>query len=388
MLQPRAGAALRVLHVKADMNPRSGGSVTAVHSVCDVTRLVGDECEVVCVGRDASGRGNPLRTFAPSWPRRLGTSMPLVRWLRRHVREYDLVEIHEIFTVTAWLTALVCRHARMPYIVRPHGSLDPFDLHKHRRLKRALGPLLRLIYLQGAAAICLTTAEERDRLVVFGADSIPRYAIPLPVDHPDLRGDRTAFRRCIGADDSQFVILFLSRVDYKKGIPRLLEALFALRADGADVCLAVCGTGTPAYEREIMAKVDQLELGSATHFLGFLKGQDKTDAFAGADAFVLPSDNENFGIAVVEAMYAKVPLVISPNVYISSLLNEARAALVVDTAPAAIASAIRLLMNDPVAASAMAERAALVAASHFAPSVVATKEAVMRREIIASTTGS
>jgi glycosyltransferase involved in cell wall biosynthesis len=134
--------------------------------------------------------------------------------------------------------------------------------------------------------------------------------------------------------------------------------------------------------------VAQAGLLDSTHFLGFVDGQRKADAFAGADAFVLASDNENFGIAVVEAMYAEVPVVISDNVYISSLLREKQAALVVPSTPEAVSSALSNVWNERHDTKQMIIRAAALADECFSPQAVAGDEFTMRRSVLASTRAS
>jgi glycosyltransferase involved in cell wall biosynthesis len=377
------------------MHRGSGGSVTAVFDICAVTRLCGDTAEIATV-REAGSAGRVaadaplggLLEFPPSWPKRLGASKAFAQWLRVHARDYDLVEIHEVFTLTAWCAALLCRATKTPYIVRPHGSLDPFDLRKHSRAKRLIGPLLRWLVLSGAAGLCLTSDEERDRVVDFGARHVPRYSTPLPVPRSAFSGDRATFRSELEVGDGEFVILFLSRLDYKKGLPCLISAVARLRTDGLTPRLVICGTGLPAFMTEVEALVAQAGLLDSTHFLGFVDGQRKADAFAGADAFVLASDNENFGIAVVEAMYAEVPVVISDNVYISSLLREKQAALVVPSTPEAVSSALSNVWNERHDTKQMIIRAAALADECFSPQAVAGDEFTMRRSVLASTRAS
>ena len=378
---------MRVLLVKANMDLESGGSVRAVLDICEVARRGNDRCDIAAVGERRAGLSGPStapspRLFPPSFPSRFGTSWAMFRWLMRNVRDYDLVELHEVFTVTAVGTALVCRVRGVPYIIRPHGSLDPFDLKKHGLPKRLLGPLLRRAILARATGFCLTSTLERERLVTFGSTAVPRHVVPLPVRPLPEVGDRQRFRDEVRADDDTLVVLFMSRIDYKKGLPRLISAVRRLRDSGRDVRIALCGTGEPSYLAEMRRLISDEGLTDVTHLLGFVQAQQKADALAGADAFVLPSDNENFGIAVVEAMYAGLPVIISENVYISSLLKAAGTAMVIDATEDGVVTALTSLMDDPRSAAERASRAAELAAREFSPEAVTAQEWRMRRAVL------
>lgn len=361
---PVAGAAirpLRCLHVIAGMDATQGGDVRATADLCTTLTLLGQPCEIATLGGHGAAssstalnpRGVPVHCFSPSFPRRLGNSVQLARWLRRHAGDYDLIEVHGVFRATSLLAAHAARRSRVPYIVHPHGSLDPFDLRKHHAVKRLLGPLFDRLLLRPARALVLTSAVEMANAYSFGAPT-PRFSVPPPIlDDPGV-GDRDAFRARLDAGPATFVLLFMSRIDYKKGLIRTLRALERVRRDGIDAVLVIAGTGTAAYEATVAAEVEGLGIDAHVHFIGFVDGQAKVDAFAGADAFVLASDNENFGVVVVEALRAGLPVVISDRVAIAGDLGAAGAAVVVTPDDAATAAGIATLARDRVRAAAIA----------------------------------
>jgi len=109
----------------------------------------------------------------------------------------------------------------------------------------------------------------------------------------------------------QKVILFLSRLDAKKGLDLLLPAFALVKQKFANAVLVLAGEGDPAFVNCLKAQATALGVGADVLWAGFITGQRKSAALADADAFVLPSHSENFGIAVLEAMAAGTPVVVS-----------------------------------------------------------------------------
>ena len=353
------------------MDATHGGDVRAIADLCAALTALGTRCDIATITGDATSAtpavnpvGVTIRAFSPTFPRRLGNSLPLARWVLRHARDYDLLEIHGVFRATSLIAATAARMARVPFIVHPHGSLDPFDLRKHRTAKRALGPLFDRALLRHARAVVFTSAIEMENADTFGAPT-RRCVVTPPILEDPGTGDRRRFRAQVGAGDATFVLLFMSRIDYKKGLLRTMRALARLRRDGLDVLLVVAGSGDSSYEATVIEEVRRLGLGANVRFVGFVDGQAKVDAFAGADAFVLASDNENFGVVVVEALRAGLPAVISDRVAIAADLDAAGAAVVVPPDDTATAAAVAALVRDPGRAAAIGSAGRRAAAALY-----------------------
>jgi glycosyltransferase involved in cell wall biosynthesis len=136
-------------------------------------------------------------------------------------------------------------------------------------------------------------------------------------------------------------LLFLSRLHPKKGLPLVLEALALARArSDVQLSLTVAGGGDGAYVGELRALAARLGVADLVYWTGHVEGAAKSALLAGADLFVLPSAQENFGIAVAEAMAAGLPVLVSHEVALSAEVREAGAGAVVPREPAAIADAI------------------------------------------------
>jgi glycosyltransferase involved in cell wall biosynthesis len=354
---------MNILHVMATLSPEAGGPQHALLGMAGGVARRGHSVTIAYVnspGRDASFPARAMSgvttiAFPPSFPRRFRASRSLGRWMRQSLGRFDVVHIHAIFTVGTLTAGSECRRAGIPYIVRPHGSLDPYDLRKKAWLKKVVGPLLIRHHLSGAAAVHCTSRREAERLVTYGAQ--PRIVVaPLPVLDAtrvsDTRRNQNSsprtvsFRDTLGIGPEHFLVLFMSRLDKKKNLDVLIEAIRRIAPNNPKVHLAVCGTGDPAYETHLKASARDVAGAGLVTFCGFLRGRQKADALLESDAFVLPSSNENYGVAVVEALHAGIPVICSDQVYISDDIADAEAGIVCSPTPDDVAAALLHLLED------------------------------------------
>ena len=264
------------------------------------------------------------RLFRRSFPARYSNSAELATWLKKSLVNFDLVEIHAVFSLLSWRTARMCRRLNVPYVIRPHSSLDPYDLRKHAGLKRVVGPLFVKRMLRESCGVLLTAPLEAERLKTYGA-AVKKFIVPLPVVFPDTTGSRSNFRSRYSIPSDAKVVLFLSRIDPKKGLDLLIPALGQLKNRFPKLWFVLAGTGSTTYSAVVQRALIDCGVAAFTTQIGFAAGQDKLDAFAGSDIFALPSYNENFGIAVAEAMNAGLPVLVSDEVYIWPDVHQARA---------------------------------------------------------------
>ena len=269
--------------------------------------------------------GYQVRYFRCSPFRRYKFSLDLLRWLSQHASEFDLAHIHALFSPVSTAAATICRQRNLPYILRPLGTLDPSDLQKKRRLKQIYATLLERPNLAGAAGIHFTSPQEAKISERFGTHA-PDLVIPLGVKLLMMPTKGRA-RAKWGIPDDQPLVLFMSRIDPKKGLNLLIPALERLATEGLNFHFVLAGTNPqdPDYEKQIQERVKASPLSSRTTITGFVTGELKAALLQDADLFVLPSYYENFGIAVAEAMVAGTPVVISDQVHIWEEVKDAEA---------------------------------------------------------------
>nr|WP_199318616.1 hormogonium polysaccharide biosynthesis glycosyltransferase HpsP [Leptolyngbya sp. FACHB-541] len=278
----------------------------------------------VPLDRPVAQEGYQVRYFRCSPFRRYKFSLGLLRWLADHADEFDLAHIHALFSPISSFSASVARSKNLPYLLRPLGTLDPADLQKKKALKQIYAALLERPNLAGAAAVHFTSPQEAKVSERFGAVT-QDLVIPLGVNwqKSDLTDSQTARNSVlqnlkIPRQQDVPLVLFMSRIDPKKGLDLLFPALERLLAEGLKFHFVLAG-GNPQdldYENRIRTQVQSSSLAPHSTIVGFVTGDSKTALLQTADLFVLPSYYENFGIAVAEAMAAGVPVVISDQVHI------------------------------------------------------------------------
>jgi glycosyltransferase involved in cell wall biosynthesis len=255
--------------------------------------------------------------------RRYKFSLDLLRWLWDHAQDYDIAHVHALFSPVSSFAATVLRQRNVPYLMRPLGTLDPADLRKKQQIKKLYAAVLERPNLAGAAAIHFTSEQEQRVSERFGTDT-PGIVLPLGVTPlPPTVTEIDVYEQFQIPRDRP-LILFMSRLDPKKGIDLLLPALETLQQTGVNFHLVMCGANPQdrAYEQSIYQRVENSALRSHVTLTGYVAGDTKAALLQAADLFVLPSYYENFGISVAEAMLAGVPVVISDQVHIWNTIQQ------------------------------------------------------------------
>ncbi len=310
---------MRVLHVIEGVDIRLGGLSTLLASITSMESLIGINNEVLSLDCPEEYVNKEIKCslhlFPASFPSRLSNSEQAINWLGDSVNGYDAVVIHSTWNLLSQRAGVVAKKKGVPYVFWPHNSLDPFDLQKKTCMKSLLGPTLIRGFLSNARAICSSSELESDRLQLFGSN-LPKYVLPYPIRFDGTKGNGKSFRDQYFLSEEDFVFLFLSRVDYKKGLDLTIKAFATITGQFPKTRLIVAGPDTKGYSDKIRQLIGDLALENKVKMIGNMSGQSKSDAFAGADCFVLASLNDSFGIALVEALQTGLPVLISDNVYI------------------------------------------------------------------------
>ncbi|MEG4118083.1 hormogonium polysaccharide biosynthesis glycosyltransferase HpsP [Microcoleus sp. N9_B4] len=301
----------------------------------------------VPLNKSIQQNGYQIIYFRCSPFRRYKFSLSLLQWLNANAQQFDLAHIHALFSPVTTFAATIARYHNLPYIMRPCGMLDPADLQKKKRLKQIYATLLERPNLAGAAAIHFTSKEEAKISERFGLGSTGK--MPVPQDLVIPLGVRADFYSDILPDSEIPIILFMSRIEPKKGLDLLIPALESLLAEGINFHFILAGSNPQdaGYETKIKEKIQNSNLGQSTTITGFMSGDSKVALLRKADLFVLPSYYENFGIAVAEAMAAGVPVAISDRIHIAEDIQQAEAGWVGPLEVGAIAHSIKSALLNP-----------------------------------------
>ena len=341
---------MKTLHIISSVDIKMGGTVSALMNILRVEKNIGMDATVVTLkANELDPSLKDLATFiiiSPSFPARFSRSKYANLWLHENARSFDIAFIHSIWGIIQIEASRILHHLRIPFSIWPHAALDPFDLQKKKYLKKILGPIFIRPMLDNSKAIICTTKLESERLERYGATDKTRV-LPLPISPLSAPGDRERFRKRYLLTNDDFVLLFLSRIDYKKGLNLLIPSLNRISSNHPNIKLIIAGSDTNGYKRNVRAWIREYELEDRVIMSGFLSGQDRLDAFAGSECFVLPSMNENFGIAIVEALSAGLPVLISDHVYIWKEIIQSGGGWVCNYSIESLSDTITMILSTP-----------------------------------------
>ncbi len=350
---------MRVIHVISSLAAKHGGTPraclgfadamarrghTVVVCASDVNMPDGD-AEISLIRDGADGKAS-TRVYRAQLGRPFNLSIGLARGLVCAIRQADIVHVHSLYLYHDWVAGTLCRWFGVPYLISAHGCLVPTYWSRHRRRKRLVECAFQNGMSRRAAAFHFMTEDERAKSLsrVHGR---PGYVVPLGVFSERYRRALSPRRGAAGR------ILFLGRLHPFKGADILVEA-FSKIASNRDVELVLAG---PDYGAEgaLKRRVETLGLAKRVVFAGMLSGEAKLAALRNADVFVLPSHSENFGISVIEALAAKLPVVISDRVGVQEDIAAAGAGVVTSLDPRDVAKGIARVLDNPDATARMVE---------------------------------
>lgn len=319
----------------------------------------GAAVEVATTDDDGAGHldvplGKPvIREGVPHWFFRRQTqfykfSLPLTVWLQRNIKNYDVVQLHALFTYSTMPAAYAAARAHVPYIVHPLGTLNRVGLNQyHPGLKRVSFPLIERRIIARAAFVHYTSALEQAQAQAIG---VTKRSVVIPIGVPAAPAEggshKTQLRTLVPQFDERVVFLFLGRLDPIKGLDVLLDAFARVCAQSSRVGLILAGEGEAGYENALRMECARLGIARDVFFAGYVDGDVKCALLRDSDVFVLTSSSENQGVAVVEAMAAGLPVIVTPGVGIAQAIVSAGAGVVVDREPGPVADALLKLERD------------------------------------------
>ena len=306
------------------LNPETGGVARAVISLSKGLQQHGVQIEIVALDKPES----PWLRDASLTVHALGPgltgyhySRALPKWLKEHGDKFDCVIVHGIWQHHSFAVWQRFHKTSTPYFVFPHGMLDPWFKRTFplKHLKKWLyWPWAEYRVLRDAGAVIFTSEEERSRAgQSFWLYRAKEKISPLGIEEPRPAGPqaRHLFLAKFPEIEKMRMLLFLGRIHPKKGCDLAIDAL-PRHASGEPVSLVIAGPDQIGWTRQLRERVARMDVSPHVTFAGMLEGPLKRGAFENADAFILPSHQENFGMSVVEALSFGVPVLISNRVNI------------------------------------------------------------------------
>jgi glycosyltransferase involved in cell wall biosynthesis len=364
-----------VLNLISSLNPAGGGPMEGIRQGTPYLAELGVQSTVACLDDPAAPwlEGFPCRVEAlgPGWGR-YGYRRGLVPQLRALAADHDVVIVHGLWQYHGLLAWRALHGGPVPYLVQTHGMLDPWFKRRYpfKHLKKwCYWPWADYRLLRDAEAVLFTCERERqlarqsfwlyrakERVIAYGTAAPPGEAAQQREQFlqrwPQLRGQR--------------LLLFLGRIHPKKGVDLLIEAFAAAARQEPMLQLVLAGPDQLGLQADLQRRAIQLDVADRLHWLGMLSGDLKWGAFHAAELFCLPSHQENFGIAVAEALACGLPVAIAEPVNISGEVAEASAGLVHDDTVAGTTAALQQWLALPEAERrAMGERGLALFAERF-----------------------
>ena len=339
---------MKILHVIRGL-ANSSGTTHIVGPLAEAQARLGQQVSVYFVEKAGEAAVVPDPTLVESrcFPmtvrsRHYGWSRPLRVALRQQISSFDVVHIHAIWNYATWSAMRQALRAGVPYLVAPQGSLEDWALGRSRRSKRLYAALFEKRLFDRAAGMQALTAAEAEQCRAYGIKA-PAMILANGVDlqRIDASGEAADLRAELGLPQDERLLLFLGRLFPKKGLDVLAQGFGRLVRTREDITLLIAGhdAGT-GYEQQVRAMLAACGAEQKARFLGEIRDDRKFQVLRGVDAFALTSYSEGLPIAVLEAMAAARPVIVTPGCNIPEV-QEYEAGWICEPDPAACEQTLR-----------------------------------------------
>jgi glycosyltransferase involved in cell wall biosynthesis len=290
----------------------------------------------------------------------------MIPWLKQNAANYDVILVHGLWNYATYAAARVLPASGLPYLVFTHGMMDPWfrDTYPLKHLaKQAFWTFNEGVLMAGARSVLFTSEEEKvlARGVFAGHNTYKETVVGYGTNRPPAptEAQTRAFRAaCPGVGDRPY-LLFMSRIHPKKGCDLLIDAFATIAAQHPDLQLVIAGPDQIGWVAQLKAQTAGHGLTDRIHFPGGIFGDAKWGAIRGADAFVLPSHQENFGIVVAEAMACSLPVLTTRKVNIWREIEASGGGIIVDDTQAGVTDMLTRWVNMSDSEKAAMRQAAL-----------------------------
>ena len=371
---------MRILHITRGLEVHLGGPPRAISSLTSALHRSGVASTVFAPASASAYTGAlvplpdadlqlfPAGRLARVWP---GHAPELARALKRNKTAYDLVHIHELWHHPHFVAVRVCKKLGIPYVITPHGTVSDTALSKSEWRKRLYTRLFQRAAIRGANIVHALTTTEADDVNRY-ATNVPTAVIPWGIDSTEFDPSRDGadFERSYPATEGKRVVLFMGRLNAVKGIDILVGGFARAARSRDDLHLVIAGPDD-GYEVATRALVHEEGLDGRVSITGAIDGEVRLAALARADLFVLPSRGEGFSVAVLEALAASIPVVISDRCNFPDVAR-ARAGREVAADPEAVGAAIGEILDDSALRREMARNGRALATGPYAWDTIAT----------------
>lgn len=367
---------MRVLHVVPTYVPAwvYGGPIKSVHGLCKGLARLGHDVHVFTT--DVNGEafldvphampvdvdGVQVRYFRSRLLKRIYRAPAMKDALGRELGSFDVLHLHSVFLWPTTIAARLARQLGTPYVLAPRGMLvKELIERKSRRIKTAWIDLFERSNIAGAACIHFTSRYEEQQARELGIAFRAHCIVPNGIDDEEICAEDAIMPPRGAARSGEPFVLILGRVNWNKGIDRMVKALQWMPGWR----LVVAGNDEEGHRPELERLALEAGVAERVSFTGPVYGGAKADLLRRASALVLPSYSENFGNVVLEAMASACPVVVTPEVGSAELVRETGAGAVLEGEPRALAAGLNALLANQDALRRMGARGREAARARF-----------------------
>lgn len=295
---------MNLIHTIPSISDEASGPSYSVVRLCESEITLGAQLSLAALD---GGRTSSVTSFVKTFPyglgpRKLGRSPEMYKWLKAQAAEgnVELIHNHSLWMMPNVYPGAICRKAGIPLVLAPRGTLSRWAMQSGSLIKKVFWPLAQRPVLENVACFHVTADTEYEDIRRLGFRQ-PVAVIPNGIDIPAA---------CENKAESRRTLLFLGRVHPVKGLDILLPAWKVLQSSFPEWRLQIVGPDNRGHQAKMIALAENLGL-RRIEFCGPRYGKAKTQTYANADLFVLPTYSENFGMAVAEALAAGTPAVVT-----------------------------------------------------------------------------
>ncbi len=389
---------MKILHIVPTYFPayRYGGPIKSVHElnkwlikkgvevIVYTTNVDGPDILNVPVNQPVDVDGVKVFYFKSSFPRWF-YSFKMHCAIVKNLKDFDLIHITSVFLAISALGSYYARKLNKPYVISPRGMLMKEPLKRKSLKKNFYLSLIEKNNLAKASAIHFTAELEKEEYLKGNLPLKNSILVPNCFDSSEFDGAMTPghLRRKFKISADKKIILFLSRLSWKKGLDTLIPAFAEVVKKEPDAVLVIAGGDDEGYKKNIQVLITNYQLQDKIIFTGLVRGKDKIAVYQDSDVFVLPSYSENFGNVVFEALYFGLPVVITKNVAVYPEIKRVGGGLVINKDVKELSKAILKILDSPADAKKMGEAGKKMVLNDFSPEKVADRLLNEYRKLLA-----
>jgi glycosyltransferase involved in cell wall biosynthesis len=351
---------LKILYVSGYYKPAYvyGGPVAVVSALCEQLVKIGVELTVMTTDSNGTQKlsvqlGKLVNVdgvnviYFPISSNLIGErySSELIRSIRYSIKDYDIVILDGIWSITNYRVAQIALMANVPYVLPLHGQLMSWALKQKAIKKKVFLKLFSNYVINQAAALHCASYSESSNLLQFGFRP-PSFVVPYGIEIEKYFLPRPSgyLHRMFNIPDKNLIIVSLGRIHKVKGPEIALSAFISLKR--SDVHLIFVGPDEQGLQAKLIKQARTFNCSERLHFTGLLTAENVVNSLLDTNLLIMPSLMESFGSAALEAMAAQVPVLLSDQVPLGYWVLQTNAGKVVPCNPIAFSAALSELLNS------------------------------------------